>query len=206
MQTKSCFSVLAFMLLSFAAFSQHEETLLGDRNWGFSGVWGGYNHQYTQFGGSDAYNRGGFFTFEFGKALNVGWGHNELNERVKLNETEGDLRTRWGFAKVGYGFIPYKAVHPTLNVDFGKGNVRFGDMYDNRIYVVQPSVGVEINVFRWFRLGLEGGYRFVEGSDLAIATDEKLSGAFGQASLKFGFSWGRYHKRQEEKKEIRRED
>ena len=37
-------------------------------------------------------------------------------------------------------------------------------------------------------------------------TEEKLSGAYGQASLKFGFSWGRYHKRNSADREKKRYD
>ena len=70
---------------------------------------------------------------------------------------------------------------------------------------MQPSAGVEINVFRWFRLGLEGGYRFVNDNDIAAIQDTQIEGAYGQASLKFGFSWGRFHKRKSTK-DYRRND
>ena len=65
-----------------------------------------------------------------------------------------------------------------------------GGEYD-KIFVVQPAAGVEINIFRWFHLGLQGGYRFVTDSSIAGLSDKQLSGAFGQATLKFGWSWGR---------------
>jgi ribonucleoside-triphosphate reductase len=38
------------------------------------------------------------------------------------------------------------------------------------------------------------GYRVGTDSDLANLNDRQLSGAFGQATLKFGFSWGRFRK------------
>jgi hypothetical protein len=84
-------------------------------------------------------------------------------------------------------------------VDYGRGTARLGDVND-RVYVVQPSAGIEINVFRWFRLGLEGGYRFVSDSNIPELSNQQLSGAFGQASLRFGFSWGRFHKKDSGKK------
>ncbi|MBU6340295.1 MAG: hypothetical protein KGS48_02265 [Bacteroidetes bacterium] len=194
MSTKSCFIAFLMMICSFSVFAQREETLLGDRNWGFSGIWGGYTHQYTQFNSREAYNPGGFFVFEFGKALTIGWGHNDLQDRLIWEGTDRNFDIHTNFLKLGYSFIPYKAVHPTLNVDFGRGKMRLGDVND-RVVLIQPAVGVEINVFRWFRLGLEGGYRFVQDSDIPEISDNNLSGPFGQASLRFGFSWGRYHKR-----------
>jgi hypothetical protein len=199
MNTKSCLFLFALSLFSFSAFAQREETLLGDRSWGFSGVWGGYTHQYTQFGNVDSYNRGGFFTFEFGKSLTLGWGRNGLQDRFVWKNTEKNFDMNWNFFKTGYAFLPYKAVHPLINVDYGRGTARLGDVND-RVYVVQPSAGIEINVFRWFRLGLEGGYRFVSDSNIPELSNQQLSGAFGQASLRFGFSWGRFHKKDSGKK------
>lgn len=191
----SFFALILVFIAAVQSNAQREETLLGSRNWGFSGIWGGYTHQYTLYDNNDTYNRGGFFGFEFGKSLNVGWGHYRTNETFNWQgQSDQKFNMKWNVAKVGYGFIPYKAVHPMLNVDFGRGTVDINNVRD-RVLVVQPSAGIEINVFRWFRVGLEGGYRFVSGSDLAQASDTQLSAPYGQASLKFGFSWGRYHKR-----------
>lgn len=199
MRTKSCFFLFSFLLCTYTLFSQREETLLGQKSWGFSGIWGGYHHQYTQFGATEAYNRGGFFTFEFGKSLTLGWGHYRLDHEFDWELTDKAFDARFNVAKIGYAFMPYKAIHPTLNVDLGRGWVDLGDERD-RVVVVQPAAGVEFNVFRWFRVGLEGGYRFVNDSDLPAISDDDLSGPYGQATLKFGFSWGRFHKRSEPKK------
>jgi hypothetical protein len=80
-----------------------------------------------------------------------------------------------------------------VNVDFGPGKVRLNNDVD-RIFAVQPSAGVEINIFRWLHLGVEGGYRFINDSNIEGLSDSQLSGAFGQATLRFGWSWGRSHK------------
>lgn len=192
---------LAFLLLTVPLFSaslsaQREETLLGERGWGLSGVWGGYKHQYAQFGvNNEAFNRGGFFGFEFGKSLYLGWGRYELEDAFNWNATEGrrfDLR--WNAGTLSYAFVPHKAVHPVLNVDFGRGRAKLQGVGEDRIFIVQPSAGIEVNVFRWLRLDLEGGYRFIKETDLEPLRDADLSGAFGQAALKFGFSWGKMRK------------
>ena len=70
------------------------------------------------------------------------------------------------------------------------GKVKLANDVD-RIFALQPSLGVEINVFRWLHLGLEGGYRFISDSNLEGLDDAALSGGFGQATLRFGWSWGR---------------
>jgi hypothetical protein len=200
MRTKSFFLAFLFILSASVAFSQREETLLGQRSWGFSGIWGGYNHQITNFGSTEAYNQGGFFEFEFGKSLLIGWGHYSLDNSILW---KGSDQQRFNFRtnvfKLGYQFFPYKAVHPMINLDLGRGWMDYGTQPRDRVLVVQPAVGVEVNIFRWFRVGLEGGYRFIRNTDIVGLSDKDFSGLYGQGTLKFGFSWGRYHKRQEER-------
>lgn len=199
MSTKSCLPVLLLLICFCATLSaQREETVLGERGWGLSGIWGGYTHQYTRYDDQNAFNGGGFFGFEFGKSLTLGWSHYSLRDDVKLrNNEQKHLDFKYNGAKLGYAFIPYKAIHPVLNFEIGKGTAILTDQERDRVFVMQPSAGLEINILRWFRLGLEGGYRFVQNSELIGLSAEELSGPYGQATLKFGFSWGRYHKRAE---------
>lgn len=189
-----------FILFSFFCYSVHaqrEETLIGERGWGFSGIWGGYTHQLTNFDATQGWNRGGFFGFEFGKSLNIGWSHYSLRDDILLRKNESRVFdiTRYNGAKIGYAFIPYRAIHPMVNFEIGRGRTVLNGVRDEMLFI-HPSAGLELNIFRWFRLGLEGGYRFVSNSDYPTLSNEQLSGVYGQVSLKFGFSWGRYHKRQ----------
>lgn len=201
MNTKSRFFAFLFFLAAFSASAQREETVLGERGWGLSGIWGGYSHQYTTYHKTDAFNRGGFFGFEFGKSLFVGWTHFNLREDIELEQ--GDNRRfdfRFNGGRIGYSFVPYKAIHPMLNLELGRGRAKLAGEGNDDMFVIQPSAGVEINVFRWFRIGLEGGYRFARNVDYVSLNDQDLSGPYGQATLKLGFSWGRYHKRTDYRK------
>ena len=183
-------------LFSTLAFSQKEETVLGRRGFGFSGIWGGSNHQITRFGNTNSYMNGGFFGLEFGKSLLVGFNHYNLDENVDWNQlTNQPFKMNFDGLTLGYGFSNYKAIHPEIRLDLAPGRVELvNDKIRDRVFVVQPAAGVEINIFRWFHLGLSGGYRFVTDSSLPGLNDKDLSGAFGQATLKFGWSWGRYRK------------
>lgn len=206
--TKSFFLALALLISLNPLIAQKEETVVGSRGLGFSGIWGGSKHQLTQFGngGKTSYVAGGFFGLEFGKALLVGWGHYNLMDEFKWDNIEDqEFDMKWNPMVLAYGFKNYKSIHPQIGVDFGRGRVELGDERD-RIFVVQPTAGVEINVFRWFHLGLDGGYRFVNDSSIEGLSDQGLSGWFGQASLKFGFSWGRYHKKKNDSKPKHYED
>lgn len=206
MQHNRLFLIALSLLLSCTAtFAQREETVLGERGWGFSGLWGGYHHQYTSYGNSDEFNRGGFFGFEFGKSLTVGWGNYRVFDQFNWQGAENQrFNFRWNTFKLGYAFIPYKAIHPVLGFDIGRGRLTLAGA-DDRVFVIQPSAGLEINVFRWFRIGLEGGYRFVNNVDIATIQESQINGLYGQANLKFGFSWGRYHKRKSDR-DYRRND
>ncbi|MFN0035594.1 MAG: hypothetical protein ACKVUS_11040 [Saprospiraceae bacterium] len=206
--TKSVFLALALFTSLSSLFAQKEQTVMGSRGLGFSGIWGGWKHQLTPFDGSDnpSYMTGGFFGLEFGKSLLVGWGHYNLVDEFKWDNIENQaFDLKWNPLVLGYGFKNYKPIHPQIGVELGRGKVKFGGQ-DDRIFVVQPSAGVEINVFRWFHVGLDGGYRFVSDSKFPNLSDEALSGWFGQASLKFGFSWGRYHKKGKDSKPKNYED
>lgn len=183
------------MLCAWPLAAQKEQTIIGGRNFGWSGIWGGYKHQLTQFGDETSYINGGFFGLEFGKSLLIGWGRYSLVDEFKWDNIQNqEFDMRWYPFLLQYGFQGYKAVHPQIGFEIGRGRVDFGDTKD-RILVVQPTAGVEFNVFRWFHLGLDGGYRFVTDSSVPGLTDTDLSGWMAQATLKFGFSWGRYNKK-----------
>lgn len=193
MRIKTCLLTLGLLFATLAARAQREETVLGSRNLAFSGIWGGSKHQITRFGATNNYVNGWHFGLEFGKALQIGIGGYDLHDFVLWDNVPGQqFDMRWKAVSLGYGIQNFRAIHPVVNVDAGRGKVKFANEGEDHVFVIQPSAGVEINVFRWFHIGLEGGYRFVTDSDKISLSDRQLSGAFGQATLKFGFSWGRY--------------
>lgn len=195
MRTKSILLALSLLVSVTSVFAQREQTVLGRRNLGFSGIWGGSKHQLMRLGDNNAYLRGGFFGLEFGKSLFLGFGGYRTDDNFSRGALQNqDFDMRWKVGTLGYGFQNFRSVHPMINVDAGAGKVRLADQGTDRVVIIQPSAGIEINVFRWFHLGLEGGYRFVTDTDLDGLNDQALSGAFGQATLKFGFSWGRYRR------------
>ena len=196
MRNKICFLTLTFLFSFMTLQAQREETVLGTRNLGFSGIWGGTKHQISRFGNTNQYVHAWHFGFEFGKALTVGFGGYNLHDDILWDNVPGQrFDMNWRTFNLGYAIQSFRAIHPMINFDAGRGKVKLIDEgIEDRVFIVQPSAGVEINVFRWLHLGLEGGYRFVTDSDLASLNDRQLSGAFGQATLNFGFSWGRFRK------------
>ena len=192
MQIKTFPLILGFFMLALSLQAQKEETVLGHRGFGLTGIWGGSTHQLTQFGATNSFVRGGHFALEFGKSFLIGLSNYKLATDVKWDLVSNQpFDMRWRTLKTGYAFKSYRAVHPLISVDAGPGRVKLENTRDN-IFVIQPAAGLEFNIFRWFHLGLEGGYRFVTDSNIASLSDDNLSGPFGQATLRFGWSWGRY--------------
>jgi hypothetical protein len=185
----SAIILIAICTLVQNVAAQRERTIFNSLN--LSGIWGGSKHSIAQFGDSESYVQGGHIGLEFGKSLFVGYTHQDLQSDPNwdlVQDQNFDLKYRG--AQVGYAFAAHRAIHPIVNVELANGRARLGNETD-RIFVAQPSAGLEINIFRWLHLGLEGGYRFVSDSSLPGLSDSQLSGGFGQATLRFGWSWGR---------------
>jgi hypothetical protein len=197
MRTKLLFALL---FCSIFAHAQREETVLGRRGLGLTGGWGGWTSGITKFGSDYAFMSGGFGGAEFGKTLLLGGAGYHMVSDVKFDQAN-PLRYElsYGGPMIGVQIGSWRAVHPTISLMGGAGKSRFEGESTDHVFVVQPAAGIEINVFRWFHLGLDGGYRFVADSDFVNASDDQLSSAFGEVKLKFGYSFGRgkRHKKHE---------
>lgn len=187
------FLFIGCLLLTTSLFAQREETLFGSNGLNLSGAWGGWTTSMTKFGDDFAVLTGGFGGLEFGRTFLVGWGNYKLINDVEFSAFPSrDFEMRYNGLMIGYMLKADKAIHPTFNILAGKGKVELSDANDtDKIFVVQPSVGIELNVLRWFHIDLQGGYRFVTDTDITGLTDTDLSAPYGEIKLKFGFSWGR---------------
>lgn len=182
--------LLAFIISCFtAAQAQREETLL--RNMRFSGIWGSWNSAMGKVADENVYFRGGSGGIEFGGDLFLGWG--DYRSSGSFTADNDRYSIRWNGPVVSYAPHSYRAVHPifTLMVANGKIDPRTA-AYKDRILVVQPSLGAELNLLRWCHVSANGGYRFVNDVNLDKLNDNDFSGLYGELSLKFGISWGRW--------------
>ena len=86
----------------------------------------------------------------------------------------------------------YQLIHPMISFQTGSGKITLSDGQTDRAFVFQPSAGFELNIFKWFHLGIEGGYRFITNTSLNGVDNKDLSAPFAQLNLRFGVSRGRY--------------
>jgi hypothetical protein len=128
-------------------------------------------------------------------------------------EVEASLRFGYGGFYLEYINNPASVVHINANVLFGWGGIIFdeegdwggfnntdnnNDDFEKKnpnvsYFVIEPSIGVEMNVTSFFRIGLDASYRFGNkiGSnalfrDNPVIKDYKIDGFSGSLVFKFG--------------------
>lgn len=185
-------SSVVFLFLFFAtvaSMGQKDETIFGNNGLKLTGAWGGWTNGLASFDEESVFMNGGFLGLEFNKTVIVGFGGDQTAENVDFGGDKFDLD--YGGLIIGYAPRSYRVLHPRFTFLMGGGELKVKDAGKDNIFVVQPSAGVEVNVFRWFRLGLEGGYRFVSDSDFNQLDDRDISSFFVNLGFRFGWSWGK---------------
>lgn len=123
-------------------------------------------------------------------------------EKVIVDEDIDILEIGHGGLWLGATFPAYKVVHGYASTRLGWGamNLEFDDPDGNpfvdadRIRVIEPEVGLELNVFQWFRVAGTVGYRWTTGvREQGNLSAKNFSGAFAGLTLRFGwFGWKRW--------------
>jgi hypothetical protein len=187
---KMIFLALVGILMASTAFGQKDETLFSKLK--LTGAWGGTAFNFAQVGEGYTTLQGGYGGLEFGKNFFVGYGGLASIGDFDINDGSND-RYRLDYSGLILGYSPksYKTIHLQTSVLLGGGNVRnIGTANSDDFLAIQPYLGVELNIVRWMRIGIGGGYRAVFADD-NIASSANLSNAFAEVKFKFGWSWGR---------------
>lgn len=186
-----CFGIL-LSLVQLSA--QEQSTVFEYSGLKLTGIWGGPAFAGSGIGDESVYMRGGFGGLEFNKRIYLAYAAYWLNEDAALPQLpELDIDFRYRGLLAGYAFKPDKIVHPKVAVLVGGGTADIDGEDSDRVFVVQPTAGIEINVFKWWHIDILGGYRLVQGVDATdnnLLSDDDLSAPFGEIKLRFGISWG----------------
>lgn len=191
MKTLTWIALLAGLIFTTTANAQREETLFNNHNSWLSGVWGSATVNYSSYKEDWALIRGGYGGLEFGRLFLLGWGGYRSREFIQLENSNGGFEMKYNGLILGVTPMSNKVVHPTISLLTGRGKVDINNTGYDRIFVLQPSAGMEVNVFKWFHLGIEGGYRLVSGVNSSSVKNGDISSPFAQIDLKFGVTWGR---------------
>lgn len=190
-----------FCILGVASQLKGQETVFGNNSLGLTGAWGAFSYNFSYFESDEdiAYIRGGYGGLEFGNSVFLGWGGYKLKDNVLIEGINEAFNLKYNGLMIDFHPGAHKVVHPRFGVLIGGGKVSLSDGVSDRVFVAQPSVGLELNVFKWFRLGLQGGYRFVTNEGFPDVKSADLSSPFGQIDLRFGISWGRKRSRKKDR-------
>jgi len=174
--------------------AQRDQTLFSESGIRLTGAWAGPTVAGTLVGEDIVRQTGTSFALEFNKNLLIGWSNTTVGYP---NTVGGNIDFSYRGLFMNYSPGAYKAIHPTFGI-LGAGG-RFGleaasKTEKSDIWVAQPQLGVEFNVFRWFKVGLTGGYRlaFFVGDEFENVSSKDLSEPFAALNFKFGFSWGSF--------------
>ena len=194
------------ILLLFAAGTvqaQEEETLLSG---GLeSGGYGAPVVKFTNFKGEFAVMAGGYGGWLINHSFLLGGGGYGLATQHHLASSSGsEIFPDNGRIEFGYGggileyiFSPKAVIHSTISLLIGGGAVSVGQHWEDYtnwmhgyqadgVFVLEPSLNVELNVTTFFRVNAGGSYRYVSGVSTAGLTNADLSGASINLALKFG--------------------
>lgn len=166
---------------------RRERTLLGDLD--LTGIWGGPTYNYALNGNDWVLLRGGFGGLEFSDEVFLGYGGWKARDNYVGDEGSPEFDFQHSGFIFAYSPLRDNAIHPRITTIVGPGRVNVAGEGRDRMLVAQGTIGLELNLFQWFRLGIDGGYRFAEGIDSAFISDKDASGAVFQLEARFGFSW-----------------
>lgn len=186
-------TLVVAMIIGLSAtsiFAQRDQTLFGRGGLRLTGGWGGTQLMVSSFNGELGALRGGFGMAELNKNFYVGGGGYTSRTYESVDQLGDNYEMSYGGLILGYGAKSYKVVHPQVGVLFGPGWKQQSGFGREDIWVAQPSIGLEFNVLRWFRIGLNAGYRFTIDQNFD-GIDNNFSGGYGGVAFKFGWSWGR---------------
>ncbi len=173
-------------------FAQHE-TLFRNAHvvGGFGGTiteFGLNNSLQTSYGGGGGIVIGGAFIGAYGLgSVNLG----DILDGQDIDRIELGHGGLW----LGYTYQPYKLLHlfSTAKIGWGAVNIKTDnfdpfDGVNDQVFVLTPELGLELNIFKWFRVAGGVGYRWVNGTNGEnIYNDEDFSGLVTNLTLRFGW-------------------
>ena len=191
---KNLFKLTILLCLPIFIQAQSTDRTLGDltNRIKITGVFGGVNF-YTFEGGSPH----GRFGFEIANNFDLSFQAGSIDYRSSLSS--GNTREKIDTKGIEFSYRPLedRIFHPIVSVSYNRAETE--DAYDsfNNVYFpsykfnnLQTKVGMEVNVFRFLKLGLHGGLNIFEDlSESGILINNDLPKYFGQLSFKFGGFW-----------------
>jgi len=129
-----------------------------------------------------------------------------VNFMGQIPDQQLDLTGGYGGLLVGYNLLHDRVLHMTFPILIGAGGLDATNSYtfspdnDPRVtipangfrvdsssfFVFEPGAQIELNLTSWFRFGIGGNYRFVQGINIEGVSDDDMRSWVVTSTLKFG--------------------
>ena len=204
LKMKRTLGTLSFLLICILAFGQEEngmKTMIskGTQINGF----GSFDMKYTNLIDRPSLiigAQGGVLLDHHFYVGGAGYGL-ATNVQFESNQDGETYNLKGGYAGVMLGGViaPSSIVHLYIPVLVGAGSFDVSDpdynlggfpreitIESSAFFVIEPGLQLDINIARFFRLGLGGSWRFVEGSEFNLVNNDDLSNWAAEISFRFG--------------------
>lgn len=183
------------LLYSASLFSQEEEVIFDKAR--VQGGFGGPTIELTWMNGQSGVMAGGGGGVILNNFFFGGFGQGSSYAEHVINNREYPINFGFGGLWLGYVVPSPKAIHFFSSVKIAGGGVSITEgredhgntLYDEAVFVLQPEAGVEVNLFKWFRIALTGNYRIVSGiqaENLAGLSNSDFNSGGMTLTLRFG--------------------
>lgn len=187
--------VLLVLLCSMPLFSQEEEVIFDKAR--VQGGFGGPTIEWTWMNGQSGVMAGGGGGVILNNFFFGGFGQGGSYAEQVINDRQYPINFGFGGLWLGYVVPSPKAIHFFSSLKIAGGGISItegredhGDtLFDEAVFVMQPEAGVEVNMFKWFRIALTANYRIVSGiqpEHLAGLSNSDFNAAGMTLTLRFG--------------------
>ena len=182
--------IIALCLFGFQGITQ-VQTLFNRAR--IVGAFGGPIVEFSEYNGETITSTGGGGALVIDDFFIGGYGIGSIDIEDFTNDND-EIRMELGHGGfwLGYTYRSHKLVHLFASTKLGWGGIDIeiddeGYSSNDNIFVVTPEVGVELNVFRWFKIAGTASYRSVSGvNNIAGRSNEDFSGLMGTLTFRFG--------------------
>lgn len=194
----SLFGIILFTAVHCQENDNEFKTIFGSQGISASGF-GGFDMHFSYIGDGYSFGAGGSGGVLLnGQVFFGGFGiGSTIDKTIKLDNITLDQATiGYGGLMFGYIFNGKKAFHPALFLQTGWGGIDYDEYHNgsfsyyssDNIFVLNPSLEMEMNITRFFRLAIGAHYQITTGvNDYYNLSNSDFSGPGGKIAFRFGW-------------------